>query len=102
MLPIGIKDRDDVLAFMKKEHEEQGIPFDGEFTLWQKSYYEGRYKEKLLDLDSTAIKEHFPVSVVVPTILEIYQDLLSVRFEEIKGESTWHPGQFSLPTLYAQ
>lgn len=33
----------------------------------------------------------FPVSVVVPTILEIYQNLLGVQFQEIHG-STWHPG----------
>jgi hypothetical protein len=32
------------------------------------------------------------VSVVVPTILEIYQKLLGVRFVEHKGE-TWHPGK---------
>lgn len=38
------------------------------------------------------VKEYFPVSVVVPTILSIYQNLLGVRFEEVKG-STWHPGK---------
>jgi len=43
------------------------------------------------------VKEYFPVTVVVPTILEIYQNLLGVRFEEIKG-TTWHPEvqQFSV------
>lgn len=37
------------------------------------------------------MKEYFPVSVVVPVILEIYQTLLSVRFKEVKKEeaSTW-------------
>jgi hypothetical protein len=39
------------------------------------------------------VKEYFPVSVVVPTILEIYQNLLGVTFQEIKG-STWHPGMY--------
>lgn len=33
------------------------------------------------------------MSVVVPTILEIYQNLLGVTFQEIKG-STWHPGMY--------
>jgi Zn-dependent oligopeptidase len=27
----------------------------------------------------------------VPTILEIYQNLLGVRFEAVKDSETWHP-----------
>lgn len=50
------------------------------------------------------VKEYFPVSVVVPTILEIYQELLGVEFVEIKdGVKLWHPGMtvalFSMSTL---
>jgi len=39
------------------------------------------------------VKEYFPVSVVVPTILSIYQDLLGVKFIEIKDDAkdVWHP-----------
>lgn len=33
------------------------------------------------------------MSVVVTEIMNIYQDLLGVTFQEIKGE-TWHPGVF--------
>ena len=54
-----------------------------------------------MDLDDLLVKEYFPVSVVVPTILEIYQKLLGVRFEEIKGD-TWHKGfafRYSLMTV---
>jgi len=36
------------------------------------------------------VKEYFPVSVIVPQIIHIYQDLLSIKFVEIKGEN-WHP-----------
>jgi Zn-dependent oligopeptidase len=38
------------------------------------------------------VKEHFPVEHVVPAILGIYQDLLSVRFEEAPREHApvWH------------
>jgi hypothetical protein len=44
-------------------------------------------------MDNNIVKEYFPVSAVVPAILDIYQQLLGVRFEEMKG-STWHPGKF--------
>ena len=40
------------------------------------------------------VKEYFPVSIVVPAILEIYQNLLGVQFEPIQNASTWHPGMF--------
>ncbi|KAF8073822.1 metallopeptidase MepB [Lyophyllum atratum] len=88
--PVGLKEREVLLALKKKEHEEKGIPFDGEFYIWDYRYYDRKYVEESLKLDDMVVKEYFPVSVVVPTILEIYQNLLGVRFEEIQG-STWHP-----------
>ena len=45
-------------------------------------------------MDDMLVKEYFPVSAVVPAILEIYQNLLGVRFEAIQNASTWHPGMF--------
>jgi len=53
-------------------------------------YYDRKFIEASLALDDALVKEYFPVSVVVPTILEIYQNLLGVRFEQLDGE-TWHP-----------
>lgn len=91
MRPVGIKEREILLAIKKKEHEDKGLPFDGEFYIWDYRYYDRKYIETSLDLDDSLVKEYFPVTVVVPAILSIYQNLLGVRFEEIHG-STWHPG----------
>ncbi|KAL0577646.1 metalloendopeptidase [Marasmius crinis-equi] len=89
--PVGVKDRETLLALKKKDHEELGLPFDGEFYIWDYRYYDRKFVETTLDLDDMVVKEYFPVLQVVPTILEIYQHLLGVRFEEIKDGSTWHP-----------
>jgi Zn-dependent oligopeptidase len=59
--------------------------------IWDYRYYDNKFVEKSLSLDDALVKEYFPVSVVVPTILEIYQNLLGVRFEEVKDGETWHP-----------
>ncbi|KAH9480466.1 Thimet oligopeptidase [Psilocybe cubensis] len=91
LLPVGLKDRDTLLAMKKKEHEAKGLPFDGKFYIWDYRYYDRKYIEETLDLDDSLVKEYFPVSVVVPAILEIYQNLLGVRFEELKDASIWHP-----------
>jgi metallopeptidase MepB len=76
----------------QKEHAEKGIPFDGEFYIWDYRYYDRKYVEETLSLDDMLVKEYFPVSVVVPTILSIYQNLLGVKFEPLKDASIWHPG----------
>jgi Zn-dependent oligopeptidase len=77
----------------EKEHKELGLPFNGEFYIWDYRYYDRKFIEESLDLDDSVVKEYFPVSKVVPTILNIYQNLLSVNFKEIKGGSIWHKGQ---------
>ena len=58
--------------------------------IWDYRYYDRKFIEQTLDLDDALVKEYFPVSVVVPTILDIFQNLLGVRFQEVK-EETWHP-----------
>ena len=48
-----------------------------------------------LSLDESLIKEYFPVLVVVPALLDIYQNLLRVKFIEITGNARdiWHTGE---------
>lgn len=66
---------------------------------WDYRYYDRQYTEEHLALDDALVKEYFPVSFVVPAVLEIYQKLLGVRFEPVKGE-LWHPGSSDLPYYY--
>ncbi|CUA68218.1 metallopeptidase MepB [Rhizoctonia solani] len=87
--PVGIKDRDTLLKLKEKEHKKLGLPFDGEFYMWDYRYYDRLFIEESLSLDDALVKEYFPVDVVVPTILEIYQDLLGVEFQEVKG-NLWY------------
>ncbi|PIL22512.1 hypothetical protein GSI_15201 [Ganoderma sinense ZZ0214-1] len=88
--PVGKKDYDTLLALKKEEHAQKGLPFDDKFYLWDYRYYDRKFIEQTLKLDDSLVKEYFPVSKVVPAILDIYQNLLGVKFVELKGE-TWHP-----------
>jgi len=88
--PVGLKERDILLKMKQAEHEKKGLPFDGEFYLWDYRYYDRKFIESSLQLDDMVVKEYFPVSVVVPAILDIYQNLLGVKFVEVKGD-LWHP-----------
>jgi metallopeptidase MepB len=89
--PLGLQERETLLKLKADELQANGQPFDGEFYLWDYRYYDRLYLEKTLSLDEALVKEYFPVSVVVPAILEIYQNLLGVRFQEVKDARTWHP-----------
>lgn len=84
-----------MLKLKEKEHAEKGYPFDGQFYIWDYRYYDQKFIQASLDLDESLVKEYFPVSVIVPQIIHIYQDLLSIKFVEIKGEG-WHPGNVSV------
>ena len=80
-----------LLKLKEKEHLEKGYPFDGKFYIWDHRYYDQKFIQSSLDLDENLIKEYFPVSVIVPQIIQIYQNLLSIKFVEMEGE-TWYPG----------
>ncbi|KAI0927259.1 hypothetical protein AcV5_010517 [Taiwanofungus camphoratus] len=90
LVPLGEKEREVLLDLKKEEHSLKGLPFDGELYMWDYRYYHRRLIERTLQLDDQKVKEHFPVTTVVPAILDIYQNLLGVKFVEIQGE-TWHP-----------
>jgi Zn-dependent oligopeptidase len=89
--PLGVQERETLLKLKADELKAKGEPFDGEFYIWDYRYYDRLYLEKTLSLDDALVKEYFPVSVVIPAILEIYQNLLGVRFHEVKDVETWHP-----------
>ena len=86
-----------MLKLKKEEHTEKGFSFDGTFYIWDYRYYDQRFIQSSLDLDESLVKEYLPVSVIVPQIIQIYQNLLSIKFVEMKGE-TWHSG--NAPTVH--
>lgn len=90
LLPVGLKERETLLALKKADCDELGVPFDGVLYAWDFRYYERLLIKQTLSLDDMRVKEYFPVKKVVPAVLSIYQDLLGVEFSEIQGE-TWHP-----------
>lgn len=55
-------------------------------------YYDRKYIEENLSLDDSLVKEYFPVSFVVPAVIEIYSKLLGVQFLPTKAD-LWHPGE---------
>ena len=93
---VGLKDRETSLKLKKEEHTKKGFS-DGTFSIWDHRCYDQNFIQPSLDLDETLVKVFLPVSVIVPQIIQIYQNLLSIKFVEMKGE-TWHSG--NAPTVH--
>jgi hypothetical protein len=84
-----------LLKLKQEEHAEKGYQFDGKFYIWDHSYYEQKFLQSSLKLDDNLVKEYFPVSVIVPQIIQIYQNLFSIKFVKMKGKN-WHSGNPSV------
>ncbi|KAJ4837321.1 hypothetical protein Tsubulata_048511 [Turnera subulata] len=69
-----------------KKKDEGDAPFGIEDLL----YYVKRVEEMQFDLDFGALKQYFPVDLVLSGIFKIVQDLFGLRFEEISGADVWH------------
>ncbi|XP_074309933.1 putative thimet oligopeptidase [Silene latifolia] len=69
-----------------KMKEEESSPFGIEDLL----YYVKKYEEENFSVDFGALKEYFPLSLVLQGIFKIVQDLFGLRFEEIVSVDVWH------------
>jgi len=117
--PIGKNDLEAIVTLKNRDYTNYGLPINDDLHIWDyryinspdttftaasvdnaghvTRYYSRLYVESNLSLDGSLVKEYFPVSFVVPAILNIYQSLLGVKFVEVDGETkdVWRPGESS-------
>ncbi|XP_007044976.2 PREDICTED: probable thimet oligopeptidase [Theobroma cacao] len=76
------------LAVLKelKKQEEGELPFGVEDLL----YYVKKVEQQEFDMDLGALKQYFPVNLVLSGIFKIFQDLFGLRFEEIADADVWN------------
>ncbi|KAL5552527.1 hypothetical protein UlMin_039928 [Ulmus minor] len=73
------------LKDLKKKEEGGELPFGIEDL----PYYLKKVEQQL-NLDFGALKQYFPVDLVLSGIFKIAQDLFGLRFEEIVDPEVWH------------
>ncbi|KAK4597735.1 hypothetical protein RGQ29_015308 [Quercus rubra] len=69
-----------------KKKEEGEVPFGIEDLL----YYAKRVEVQKFDIDFGALKQYFPVNLVLSGVFKTFQDLFGLRFEEILDAEVWH------------
>jgi Zn-dependent oligopeptidase len=72
-----------------KNFEERSTKLE----MWDHPYYLEKYRKQNYSVDQNEIKNYFPTEVCYPKIMEFYEDILGLRFEEIKLDDNkkWHP-----------
>lgn len=65
---------------------------NGKFYPWDLGYIVQAYKQKHYDVDEQQIAEYFPVGKTIEGLFDIYEKLLSLRFNEIPAPKLWHDG----------
>ncbi|KAH3809168.1 thimet oligopeptidase-like isoform X2 [Dreissena polymorpha] len=88
--PLKQADLANFLKYKQEECEKHGYTFDGKVNMWDYRYYMTVVEEQQYAVDQNVLKEYFPMNVVTKGLLDIYQELLSLDFEQVEGAEVWH------------
>ncbi|XP_078317964.1 thimet oligopeptidase-like [Crassostrea virginica] len=89
--PLQDKEVKVFLDYKKEECEKYGYTYDGKINYWDLRYYMTMTEERQYAVDSNLLKEYFPMEVVTAGLLDIYQELLNLKFTKVKDVEVWHP-----------
>uniref|UniRef100_A0A8C1ZXL9 Thimet oligopeptidase n=1 Tax=Cyprinus carpio TaxID=7962 RepID=A0A8C1ZXL9_CYPCA len=88
--PLGEQERAVILKLKEQESQKRNLPFTGELHAWDTRYYMTQVEETQYAVDQNQLKEYFPMEVVTKGLLDIYQELLNLSFQQVEGAPVWH------------
>lgn len=89
--PLGLKERESLMALKKQDLESKGLPFDDEYYIWDHKYYDNMLLEKEYQIDEQKIAEYFPMDSTISKMLSFFEKLFNLKFvEQLEDKSIWH------------
>ncbi|KAH7353254.1 peptidase family M3 [Plectosphaerella cucumerina] len=82
----GAKEVQHLLDLKKKDTESRGVPYDGNYYLWDHKFYDRLMIEEEYSIDETKIAEYFPITSTITGMLKIFEELLGFSFIEVGPE----------------
>jgi len=59
---------------------------------WDGAFYRDLQEKDKFSIDQEEIKKYFPSDVILARLLELYENLLHLKFIEEKDAQVWAPG----------
>ncbi|KAK0744929.1 peptidase family M3-domain-containing protein [Apiosordaria backusii] len=84
--PGGLKEIAHLQELKKKDHEARGLPYDGNYYLWDHRFYDRLMIEQEYSIDENSISEYFPITSTVGGMLNIFETLFGLVFVELTPE----------------
>ncbi|KAJ2858282.1 metalloendopeptidase [Coemansia erecta] len=73
----------------KADKKAAGEPFTGLY-IWDFRYYSNLVKERKHNIKDEEVKQYLPMKEVTRGVLDIYQEMLSLRFVKVADPPVWH------------
>ncbi|KAK5661215.1 hypothetical protein OQA88_11107 [Cercophora sp. LCS_1] len=86
LAPGGAKEIEHLLELKKKDHEARGLPFDGNYYLWDHRFYDRLMVEQEYNIDENAIAEYFPLDNTIKGMLGIFEEIFGLQFLKLTEE----------------
>lgn len=90
LAPMKEKEFELFLEYKAEEAAKYGFPNDGKINPYDMRYYMTLAEERLYAVDQNKLKEYFPLATVTKGLLNIYQQLLGLKFSKIPDAAVWH------------
>lgn len=76
----GQKEVDHLLEIKSNDLKLKGLPFDGNYYLWDHRFYDRLMVEREYSVDETQIAEYFPLDTTISGMLSIFEELMGFVF----------------------
>ncbi|KAJ2507687.1 metalloendopeptidase [Coemansia sp. RSA 2052] len=86
---LADKEIEEIAALKKADNKAADKPYTGLYG-WDYRFYSNLVKERKHNINDEEVKQYFPVKEVTRSILDIYQNMLSLRFVKVDNSPVWH------------